>query len=51
MEDERKNRIRSLINKFSLSNDLFYLADAQILINKLLRDEGFPIEKYKQWKK
>ncbi len=50
MTDLRKREnIRRLTNEFDLTSDLFKLAQAQILIEKLLKENEFPTEKYKRW--
>jgi hypothetical protein len=46
---DRQREIRRLISEFELSNNLFSLAQAQILIQEILDSEGFPLVKYKKW--
>lgn len=48
---ERKNKIRNLINEFDLFDNLFKLAEAQNLINDLLKKNKFPTEEYIEWLK
>jgi hypothetical protein len=41
--------VRDLINKFELTGDLCFLADAILLGSKILKDNAFPIEIYKRY--
>ncbi len=45
----QKERVRELINNWNSTDDLFFLADALILIEEVLRIEEFPMIDYKIW--
>lgn len=45
-----KKKIRTKINSFDLSDNLFELADASILINKIFQEEKFNIIEYTKTK-
>ena len=48
--DRLKIKLRKLINRFDLSDNLFELAEAQKIITKILEIENFPIKKYNETK-
>ncbi len=53
MNDEinTTDELRTLINKYDLHGDLFALAEAEILIQKIIHNEGFPLKQYLKYQK
>lgn len=41
-----KRRLRKRINDFNLTDDLFYLAEAYLLINEIMEGEEFPLQEF-----
>lgn len=47
----QKNKIKKDWDSFVLTDDLILLAELYLSIQQLLHNQGFPIRKYKEWKK
>lgn len=49
--NENYKIIHELISDFCVSENLFKLADAHVMIQRILEDNEFPLEEYTQWQK
>lgn len=48
---QKKETLLEKISKYLTSDDLFELADAEIIINTILRENRFPKREYREWQK
>ena len=46
--EKTKNKLLITVNRFSLSDDLIYLATAEKLARKILESEQFPTKEYER---
>lgn len=49
--NQKKLKIRSKVDTFVVTDNLFELADAYILIKEFLKKEDFPLAEYIKWLK
>lgn len=46
-----KDSLRGAVNKFSMTDDLFHLAEAYKLIKQIVEDQEFPLVEFQEYNK
>jgi len=47
----QKDKLRGHINKFSMTDDMFHLAEAYKLIRQIVEEQGFPLVEFQEYTK